>query len=407
MINIKFPRFKNKSLISLSKKCGSLLKPIKNLKLFKCILKTDLDKLVHDQLCNNEIGAFLKVNNNEVLLLRANEVILWNVRNNNFNTIIKDEHMTKLYMAKFGISETQILCAGIKKDEAIPFENKICVYDIKKATKQETLSGHNYVITHMIKLNDCYFASGSTIFEEIIIWDLKDLSYKKMINIMYSSFIYLCPKHLLLGLRGYTFQQNTGHQIIAINYHSFEHNNKTTYRYFKKFENDDNINSNNPYLIKDLLKLNKNQIVCLYNNKLALWDIRSRTCLKIILVGDNSQSIIILSKQKIICCYRQPFSNRLGMSPLIRRAEGVIKTHREVADEKPAAVGDFQTGQRALHQPVGFKRNQGREFTGEVLLKVDTQLLRHCGEVKREVTHHAHDRFTADFIFLGQEVGAV
>lgn len=35
-------------------------------------------------------------------------------------------------------------------------------------------------------------------------------------------------------------------------------------------------------------------------------------------------------------------SNRLGMSPLIRRAERVVETHREVADEEADGGGHFE-----------------------------------------------------------------
>jgi hypothetical protein len=59
------------------------------------------------------------------------------------------------------------------------------------------------------------------------------------------------------------------------------------------------------------------------------------------------------------------------MPPLIRRAERVVETHRDVADEQAAGVGDFETAGLAFHESVGGKRRERREFFGKMLLEVD------------------------------------
>src|ERR1035437_750239 len=63
-------------------------------------------------------------------------------------------------------------------------------------------------------------------------------------------------------------------------------------------------------------------------------------------------------------------SNRLGMSPLIRRAERVVKTHRDVADEQTSSIGDFEAAGLALHEAVGFKQRERCEFRREMLLEI-------------------------------------
>ena len=69
-------------------------------------------------------------------------------------------------------------------------------------------------------------------------------------------------------------------------------------------------------------------------------------------------------------------SNRLGMSALIRRAERVVKTHRDVADEKAAGIGHFKTAGLEFHEAVGGKRRERGEFLFKMLLEVDAELSR-------------------------------
>jgi len=70
------------------------------------------------------------------------------------------------------------------------------------------------------------------------------------------------------------------------------------------------------------------------------------------------------------------------MFPLGHGREGVVKAHRDVADEQAARVGHFQAGRRAAHQAVCFKRSERREFRGEVFREVDAELLRHRGVIE-------------------------
>jgi len=101
------------------------------------------------------------------------------------------------------------------------------------------------------------------------------------------------------------------------------------------------------------------------------------------------------------------FSNRPRMFPLAHGREGVVEAHRNVADEQAASVGDFQAGWRAVHQAVGFKRRERREFRRKVFREVEAELLRHRGVIEREIAHHAHDGFAADFVLVGQEICAL
>ena len=70
------------------------------------------------------------------------------------------------------------------------------------------------------------------------------------------------------------------------------------------------------------------------------------------------------------------------MPPFIRRAERVVETHRDVADEEAAGVGHFNAAGLLLHETVGSKRREQREFLGKMLLEVDAELLRHRSEVE-------------------------
>ena len=95
------------------------------------------------------------------------------------------------------------------------------------------------------------------------------------------------------------------------------------------------------------------------------------------------------------------------MSPLIRRAERVVKTHRYVANEKAAGVGHFQASRLLLHESVGGKRRERGEFLFKMLLEVDAEFRAHRGEVEREVAHRPHDGFAADFILVAHDVSLV
>ena len=71
-------------MIKLYKKYPFYLKKIKNIKLFKCILKTELDYLVSDKFKKGEIKYLLK--HGDKFLLTAggkdiNEIKLWNFKN--------------------------------------------------------------------------------------------------------------------------------------------------------------------------------------------------------------------------------------------------------------------------------------------------------------------------------------
>ena len=50
------------------------------------------------------------------------------------------------------------------------------------------------------------------------------------------------------------------------------------------------------------------------------------------------------------------------MSPLVRRAQRVVETHLDVADEEAAGVGHFQSAGLLLHEAVGGKRCEQAEF---------------------------------------------
>src|SRR6267142_1317066 len=97
-------------------------------------------------------------------------------------------------------------------------------------------------------------------------------------------------------------------------------------------------------------------------------------------------------------------SNRLGMSPLIRRAERVVETHRDVANEEATGIGDFKAAGFAFHEAIGFKRRERREFFFKMLLEVDAELRAHRGEVEREVAHGPHDGFAAELVLIDHEI---
>ena len=95
------------------------------------------------------------------------------------------------------------------------------------------------------------------------------------------------------------------------------------------------------------------------------------------------------------------------MSPLIRRTERVVETHRDVADEEASGLGDFEATGLEFHQAVGGKRRERCEFLFKMLLEVDAKFLRHCSEVEREVAHRPHDGFAADFVLVAHDVSLV
>lgn len=61
------------------------------------------------------------------------------------------------------------------------------------------------------------------------------------------------------------------------------------------------------------------------------------------------------------------------MSALIRRAERVVETHRDVADEETAGVGHFEAAGIELHEAVGGKRRERGEFLLKMLLEIDAE----------------------------------
>ena len=92
------------------------------------------------------------------------------------------------------------------------------------------------------------------------------------------------------------------------------------------------------------------------------------------------------------------------MPTLAHRSQRVVEAHGNVADEEAARLGDFQSAGGAFHESVGLKGREGCEFAGEMFGEVDAETFAHCGEVEREVAHHAHDRLAAAVVLLGHKI---
>ena len=60
------------------------------------------------------------------------------------------------------------------------------------------------------------------------------------------------------------------------------------------------------------------------------------------------------------------------MPPLIRRAERVVETHRDVADEEAAGVGHFEAAGLEFHEAVGGEGRERGELLFKMLLEIDT-----------------------------------
>ena len=86
------------------------------------------------------------------------------------------------------------------------------------------------------------------------------------------------------------------------------------------------------------------------------------------------------------------------MSAITSGRKRIVEAHRDVADEKSARIGDFESGRCAANQSIRFVRRESREFLGEVLLEVDAKLLRHGGEIKRELMVKVAHRFSTPIL---------
>lgn len=70
------------------------------------------------------------------------------------------------------------------------------------------------------------------------------------------------------------------------------------------------------------------------------------------------------------------------MSPLARSRQCIVKAHCNVTDEQSSSIGDFEASGVALHQTVGFERRERGELAGKVFLEMDSEFLRHRGEIE-------------------------
>jgi hypothetical protein len=54
--------------------------------------------------------------------------------------------------------------------------------------------------------------------------------------------------------------------------------------------------------------------------------------------------------------------NGPGVLTLSNRRKGIVETHRDVANEQAARIGDFYPGRGAVNQTIGFKIRQRFDF---------------------------------------------